>query len=168
MVMVSYFGNSLVGSVNGSALHRFQVVRVRFPASPTAVWYTLKQGVFAVANLPEKLPAYIIAWQVDSSNLSIVKKNVIKTELQTILLLKHIVSFKWSDWDYKFILVGFLGLFLYLLTLLYWSSMQFSETELFLIYWKISDQRRQESVLELILFLYLLLYYFFFCKLFAC
>ena len=37
------------------ALHSFHVVRVPFPALGTAVWYTLQQAVFAVANLPEKL-----------------------------------------------------------------------------------------------------------------
>ena len=30
---------------------------------PTAVWYTLWQGAFAVANFPEKLSAYILPWQ---------------------------------------------------------------------------------------------------------
>jgi len=33
----------------------------KFPASATAVWYTVYQGVFAVANLPDKLLAYIMA-----------------------------------------------------------------------------------------------------------
>ena len=34
------------------ALHRFHVVRVRFPAFPTVVWYTLQQGVFEGHHIP--------------------------------------------------------------------------------------------------------------------
>ena len=64
--------DTLVGSVDCSALHRFQVVRYGFPASVTAVCYSLQQGVFTASNLAEKLPAY--TYNDDNSNLSIIKK----------------------------------------------------------------------------------------------
>ena len=59
--------DSLVDSVDGWALHHFQVLRVR-ARRPTAVWYTLENGVFAVASLREKLPVYIVVWQIKSVN----------------------------------------------------------------------------------------------------
>ena len=47
-----------------SALHRF----LSSATSATAVGYTLSQGVFTVANLPEKYPVYTMAWQFKSVN----------------------------------------------------------------------------------------------------
>ena len=42
--------SSTVGNVRGFLPHHFQLVRVRSPLRPTAVWYTHQQGVFAVAK----------------------------------------------------------------------------------------------------------------------
>ena len=44
------------------------IIKQEFSQRPTAVWYTLQQGVIVVANLPEKLPANIMAWQLKSIN----------------------------------------------------------------------------------------------------
>ena len=47
-----------------------------FPESPPAVWYTLKQGVFAVADLSGKPPAYITTWQFNSVDNKKKNKNL--------------------------------------------------------------------------------------------
>ena len=66
-----YPASSLVDS--DDALHYFHVVRVRFPVCATTVWYTFQQGVFAVVNLLEKLPVYVMAQQFKSVNKIIIE-----------------------------------------------------------------------------------------------
>ena len=62
MNMIGYPTNSLVVNGSGFSLQRFQLVRVRFPASATAAKYIFLQGVFAVSNLTEMLSNYLMLY----------------------------------------------------------------------------------------------------------
>ena len=54
-----YPADSIVGSVDGFNCTAFRWCEFD-SRRPTAVWYTLYQGVFALATFPEKLSAYIM------------------------------------------------------------------------------------------------------------
>ena len=97
--------DSLVGNIDGFLLHCFEVVRVRSPWCPTAVWCTLHQGVFAVGNLPVKFIAYMMAWQfkfVDNKIKVIIYVHVSVTLLHCKYWVFKIICRKLTNWNNSF------------------------------------------------------------------